>query len=119
MIFPTLGIEQKLWKLGYNYIAGLDEVGRGSFVGPVVAGAVVFPKDCKIPHGIADSKLLKPKQREKLAEEIKKYCLSWAAAEISVVKINKYGIGKATQMAYGLTRLHRKSFNLDKFLFNL
>ena len=100
MITPTLRLEQKLWKLGYFYIAGLDEVGRGSFAGPVVVGAVVFPQDIVLPDGIADSKLLKPKLREKLESRIKNQALAWSLAEVSVAIINKVGIGKATQMAF-------------------
>ena len=100
MILPTLDLEQKLWKKGYKLVCGIDEVGRGSFAGPVVAGAVVFPKGVNLPEGIADSKLLKPRQREKLAELIKQSALFWAVGEVPIAKINKYGIGKATQMAF-------------------
>lgn len=100
MILPTLNIEKKLWKSGYYYIAGIDEVGRGSFAGPVVVGAVVFPKDVILPAGIADSKLLKPKTRERLSVGIKKVAVAYSIAEISVSHINKLGIGKATQMAF-------------------
>ncbi len=100
MITPTLDIETKLWKSGYSYICGIDEVGRGCFAGPVVVGAVIFPKDCLVLKGVADSKLLKPRQRERLAEGIRREALSWAVAEISVSVINKIGIGKATQMAF-------------------
>ncbi len=100
MIFPTLDFEQNLWNTGFNYIAGIDEVGRGAFAGPVVVGAVIFPKNSQLLKGVADSKLLKPRQRESLAKEIKQVALSWATAEISVPIINKIGIGKATQMAF-------------------
>ncbi|MBI4035318.1 ribonuclease HII [Candidatus Daviesbacteria bacterium] len=100
MITPTLDFEKSLWKKGFQYIVGLDEVGRGSFAGPVVVGAVVFPKDVKLPEGVADSKLLKPRQREKLSEEIKKTAVAWSVAEIGVRHINKLGIGKATQIAF-------------------
>jgi len=100
VIFPTLDIEIKLWESGYSYVCGLDEVGRGCFAGPVVVGAVVFPKDVVLPEGIADSKLLKPQTRERLAEEIKKVALGWSIAEISVRDINNMGIGKATQKAF-------------------
>lgn len=102
MIFPTLDIEKKLWKSGYSLICGIDEVGRGCFAGPVCVGAVIFPKDCEIIDGVADSKLLKPRQREKLAEAIKKCAIAYSVAEIGVSVINKVGIGKATQMAYRL-----------------
>lgn len=100
MVFPTLKLERKLWKEGYHCICGLDEVGRGCFAGPVVVGAVVFPQKIVLPEGVADSKLLKPKQREKLAEEIKKLASDCVVAEVSVRDINKVGIGKATQMAF-------------------
>lgn len=100
MITPTLKIEHHLWDCGYRYIAGLDEVGRGCFAGPVVVGAVIFPKNFQIIEGLADSKLLKPKQREKLAVLIKEQAASWSIAETGVAAINKVGIGKATQMAF-------------------
>lgn len=93
-----LEFETKLWQKGFSLVCGIDEVGRGSFAGPVVVGAVIF-KDSKIPEGINDSKLLKPLIREKLSEEIKKISY-WAISEISVRFINKLGIAKATQMAF-------------------
>ncbi len=100
MITPTLNLEKQLWQKGYSYICGLDEVGRGSFAGPVCAGAVIFPQKFQIIEGLADSKLLKPRQREHLAEEIKREALGWSVAEVGVGPINKVGIGKATQMAF-------------------
>lgn len=100
MITPTLEIETKLWQQGFKYICGLDEVGRGCFAGPVVVGAVIFPPDVVLPKGIADSKLLKSKVRERLTEKIKKLALAWSIAEISVRDINKAGIGNATQKAF-------------------
>lgn len=100
MILATLEVEEKLWQKGYRKICGLDEVGRGCFAGPVVVGAVILPQDIVLPEGIADSKLLTPKQRERLSEEIKRVAFAWSVAEISVAHINKLGIGKATQMAF-------------------
>lgn len=100
MILPTLNIEKSLWNSDYSLVCGLDEVGRGSFAGPVVVGAVIFPKNCVLPEGLADSKLLKPRRRQKLSLEIKKCALSWSIAQINVPVINKIGIGKATQMAF-------------------
>lgn len=81
-------------------MCGVDEVGRGCFAGPVVVGAVIFPKDCQIIEGVADSKLLKPNQRKSLSSTVKDQALAWAVAEVSVSVINKVGIGKATQMAF-------------------
>lgn len=100
MITSTLKIEAQLWNLGYNLVCGVDEVGRGCFAGPVCAGAVIFPKNCELIDGVVDSKLLQPKQREILAEKIKKCAVAWSVSEISVSIINKVGIGKATQMAF-------------------
>lgn len=100
MIFASLEIERTLWNSGYNYIAGLDEVGRGSFAGPVVVGAVVFPKNCQLIKGLADSKLLSGKERERLSLLIKECASFWSIAEVSVSVINKVGIGKATQIAF-------------------
>lgn len=99
-VLPSLSIEKKLWKKGYKFVCGVDEVGRGCFAGPVVVGAVVFSPDISVPEGLADSKLLTANQRERLEKEIKKQALAWAVAEISVSKINKAGVGKATQMGF-------------------
>lgn len=100
MIFPTLKLEKDLWKKGFHYVCGLDEVGRGAFAGPVVVGAVIFPSDVMLPEGIADSKLLTPVKRKNLESRIKNKALCWAIGEISVGDINKHGIGKATHMAF-------------------
>ncbi len=101
MIFPTLKFEKELWGKGYQFVCGLDEVGRGAFAGPVVVGAVVFSPDIILPEGIADSKLLKPQIRERLSEEIKKSAICWAVGEIDVLEIDKKGIGDATGLAFG------------------
>lgn len=100
MVYPTLDIEKSLWNCGYSMICGLDEVGRGCFAGPVVVGAVIFPINCELIAGVADSKLLKPSQREDLAVKIKNQAVCWSVAEISVEDINQVGIGKATQLAF-------------------
>lgn len=100
MVIPTLDFEQQLWNLGYNFIAGLDEVGRGCFAGPVVVGAVVFSPDVKLPDGIRDSKLVNPKKRKELSKQIQELALCFALGETSVKVINKLGIGKATQIAF-------------------
>lgn len=100
MILPTLENEQKLWKKGYRNVCGIDEVGRGCFAGPVVVGAVVFSPQSVIPDGVRDSKLLPASKREQLDPKIKDAAAAWAIAEVSVLVINKVGIGKATQMAF-------------------
>lgn len=102
MNVPTFDEEERLWRKGYNLVVGVDEVGRGAFAGPVVAAAVVFrTHDSDIAKAnINDSKLLRPRQRERLTREIKEKCLAFAIAEIGVSTINKFGVGRATQMAF-------------------
>ena len=100
MILPTLSFETELWNSGLNLICGLDEVGRGSFAGPVCVGAVIFPQGVLLPEGIRDSKLVKPEKRKILSQQIKECALDWAIGESSVQMINKQGIGKATQIAF-------------------
>ncbi len=100
MIKPTFDEEKILWQKGFKYIAGIDEVGRGCFAGPVVAAAVILSPDFNATDEINDSKLLSPKKREELSVIIRKHAVSFGIAEISVREINKKGIGKATQMAF-------------------
>ena len=97
---PSFQFEREFWEKGLHYVAGIDEVGRGCFAGPVVAAAVVLPSDFSNTDEINDSKLLSAAKREKLACVIKQHALSFSIAEVSVDTINKVGIGKATQRAF-------------------
>lgn len=92
--------EQKLWARGNHFIAGVDEVGRGAWAGPVVASAVVFPKNINFPEYLYDSKLILPRHREKMARLIQKQAVSVSLGVIGLPTINKYGIGKSTQKAF-------------------
>ena len=100
---PSFKEEKKIWKKGYEFIIGVDEVGRGSFAGPVVAGAVVFKRNSKFKEGllleINDSKLLSPRKREVLSKEIKREASLYAVSIVGVSKINKVGIGKTTKIS--------------------
>jgi ribonuclease HII len=100
MTYPTLNEEKLLWNQGLTNIAGVDEVGRGCFAGPVVAAAVIFPKDFEGIDGINDSKLLTALKREALDGIIKAKALAYSIAEIPVAIINDLGIGRATQQAF-------------------
>jgi len=100
MLFgPTYKYENKLHKQGYQNIAGLDEVGRGAWAGPVVAAAVILPVKMKIA-GIRDSKLLSPQNREKLAVYINKQALAIGLGIISEKVIDQQGIIPATRKAF-------------------
>lgn len=101
MILPTLEIEFSLWRKGYKYVVGIDEVGRGSWAGPLVAAGVILPPDFVIPEGLADSKLVKPQKRVQLASYIKKSAVAFHIAQVPAKMIDKYGIAKATTDAFG------------------
>ena len=97
---PTFEFENKLWQQGLSYVAGVDEVGRGCFAGPVVAAAVILPDGFSVTDKINDSKQLSPKVRKELAIIIRKLALAFSIAEVSVQVINDIGIGKAAQKAF-------------------
>lgn len=100
MIFADLSIEHSLWEKGHRYIVGIDEVGRGSWAGPLVAAGVILPKNIDILRGLADSKLLKHLQRSKLSRLIKKIAIATIVVEISPSQIDKVGITKVTNTAF-------------------
>ena len=93
--------EYSLYKKGYRYSAGVDEVGRGPLAGPVVAAAVVLPPYSIIP-GIADSKKLTPLQREKLYPDIFKRALSVGIGRVDHGEIDHSNILKASLKAMAL-----------------
>jgi ribonuclease HII len=97
---PTFNYESQLWQKGLQYIAGVDEVGRGCFAGPVVAAAVILPSNFNATDKINDSKKLSAKVRNELAVIIKEHAIAYSIAEISVQVINNVGVGKAAQMAF-------------------
>ncbi|MFH0856826.1 MAG: ribonuclease HII [bacterium] len=101
MNFPTLNYEKKLFSQGYNFIAGVDEAGRGAWAGPLVAATVIMPRG-KIIEGVRDSKLISPENREILCEKIKETAVSWAVGIINIDFINKYNIGRANVKAFEL-----------------
>ena len=79
----------------YTYICGIDEVGRGPLAGPVVAGAVILPKDCGILY-INDSKQLSEKKREELYDIIMEKSVAAAVGYASVERIDEINILQAT-----------------------
>lgn len=103
---PNFSFEKKLWAKNIKYVIGIDEVGRGAFAGPIVAGAVVFPKTLRVGKNnkflkqINDSKLLKPNIRRQLSKQIKKHSVLYAIEEVDIKVINKYGIGYANKMVF-------------------
>lgn len=81
-----------------EFICGIDEVGRGPFAGPVVAGAVILPKDCEILY-INDSKKLSEKVRERLYDEISEKAVCAAVGIVDAQRIDEINILQATYEA--------------------
>lgn len=82
----------------YGYICGIDEVGRGPFAGPVVAGAVILPKDCDILY-INDSKKLSEKKREELYDIIMEKAVATGIGMVGPERIDEINILNATYEA--------------------
>ena len=91
--------EREMLRLGAQYIAGVDEVGRGPFAGPVVAAAVILPLDDKsLIEGIDDSKALKEKERERLAALIRERAVAYQICEEDNRVIDRINILQATKL---------------------
>ncbi|MFH0853197.1 MAG: ribonuclease HII [bacterium] len=91
--------ERDYWRKGINTIAGLDEVGRGAWAGPMVAAAVVFPRSVKI-NGINDSKKLTPSARQRRFVDIIRSGASWGIGIVEHTVIDIKGVTYANQQAF-------------------
>ena len=113
----NLRYETALYNLGFEYIAGVDEVGRGPLAGPMVIAAVILPRkilldiitatsnntlstNYRIFHEINDSKKISVKKRELLNELIIEHALAYTIEVIPVDVIDSKGISKTTQMGF-------------------
>ena len=97
-IIDNYKYERELNKQGTYLIAGVDEVGRGPLIGPVVAAAVILPPNFKL-EGLTDSKKLSEKKREEFYEIIKKEAISIGIGVISEKRIDEINIYEATKEA--------------------
>lgn len=99
---PDLQFESELWAAGLQWVAGLDEAGRGAWAGPVSAGAVVLPPQAEMLDrlkGVRDSKQMTVRQRSRWAEEIKACAAAWGVGMASAAEIDQLGIVSATRLA--------------------
>lgn len=105
---PDFSYENRYLTGGYKYIAGIDEVGRGCWAGPLVAAAVILPPATKFQNpndkyqidGITDSKLLTPAKRGSLAQKIRQIAVGFGIGMASVEEIDNLGLQPATFLAY-------------------
>jgi ribonuclease HII len=94
-----LFFERELRAKGVQYIAGVDEVGRGPLAGPVVCAAVIMPiEDSELVIGVDDSKKLSAKKREEIAEQIKQKALCYTIIEVDEKTIDEINILQATRL---------------------
>src|SRR5579863_8104715 len=94
----TLRYEKKAWESGARLVAGVDEVGRGSLFGCVVAAAVILDPAYRV-RGLRDSKLLEAERREVLAERIREHAIAWAVAAVDAARIDQINIYQASRVA--------------------
>jgi ribonuclease HII len=90
--------EREARSQGYRFIAGVDEVGRGSLFGPVFAAAVILSPERPI-RGLRDSKVLTPERRVQLAERIRERAVSHAVAAADAYEIDRLNILQASRLA--------------------
>ncbi len=90
-------LERFYLDLGYDYVVGVDEVGRGSWAGPVVVGAFIYERKTGLIQDVNDSKKLTPKKRRLINEELVKQ--HYLLAKSSVSEIDKLNILEATKLA--------------------
>jgi ribonuclease HII len=106
LLRPDLREEMTLYRRGYRLVAGLDEAGRGSWAGPVVAGAVILPLGNdgleQALNGVRDSKALSPSERERLYGVIQAKALAVGVGMVPPDQIDELGIVPATREAMAL-----------------
>ncbi|MCC6436332.1 MAG: ribonuclease HII [Acidimicrobiales bacterium] len=95
---PSLSVERELWAAGDEIIVGVDEVGRGSWAGPLSIGAAVLPRDRRVLK-VRDSKLLTEAEREALFDRIASWCTVWSVGHVSPQECDELGMSAAQKLA--------------------
>ncbi len=95
---PTLTIERALWAEGHKVVVGVDEVGRGSWAGPIMVGAAVLPQDRRV-YRVRDSKMLTELARERIFDRVAAWCTAWAVGGASQVECDTLGMSAAQKLA--------------------
>lgn len=98
MEINNLKYEKDAYKLGFNLVCGVDEAGRGPIAGPVVAAAIILPKNYKL-DGLTDSKKLSEKKRKYYYDVLIKDAISYSIGIVGVDTIDKINILEATKLA--------------------
>lgn len=96
---PDDRLERSLGGEGVRSVAGLDEVGRGAWAGPVSVGVVVFPDGLEPPDGLRDSKMLTEERREALYPLINEWCSAWSVGHAGPRECDVLGMTAALRLA--------------------
>jgi ribonuclease HII len=95
---PGLANERELWAAGHDVVVGVDEVGRGSWAGPLSVGAAVVPQDRRV-YKIRDSKMLTEREREALFDRVATWCVAWSVGHASQIECDELGMSAAQKLA--------------------
>jgi ribonuclease HII len=91
-------LERALWDAGHEVVAGIDEVGRGAWAGPLTLAAVVVPRDRRI-YRIRDSKMLTEPEREALHDRVAGWCVAYGIGHASPQECDELGMSEAQRLA--------------------
>ena len=86
-----------LWDDGL-VVAGMDEVGRGAWAGPITVGAAVLPQDRRV-YKVRDSKMLTERERERMFDRIAEWCVTWSVGHASSFECDELGMSAAQKLA--------------------
>ena len=95
---PKIDIEQALWADGRSAVVGFDEVGKGSWAGPLTVGAVMIPTDHRL-YKIRDSKQLRESEREALFDRVRSWAARWSVGHASAAECDALGMSDAQRLA--------------------
>ena len=95
---PSLALERSLWAEGKRVVVGVDEVGRGSWAGPISVGAAVLPRDRRV-YRVRDSKMLTEPERERLFPRLADWCTAWSVGHASQEECDELGMSEAQRLA--------------------
>jgi len=95
---PSLAFERALWAAGHDVVVGMDEVGRGSWAGPLTVGAAVLPVERRV-YKVRDSKMLTEAEREAIFDRIARWCRAWAVGHASQQECDRLGMSAAQRLA--------------------
>lgn len=95
---PKLEAERRAWAQGLDVVVGMDEVGRGSWAGPLVIAAVVIPRDRRV-YKVRDSKVLTEAEREAMFDRLVEWCETWSIGMATHDECDELGMSDAQRLA--------------------